>query len=116
MNTVLSMANFGGFTDVGLGDALLYSVLGIAIIFVMLTILIVAVLIYRAIFAMLSKEKKVPESKPEPAPIATEAAPVVVNNDEEIAAVIGAVMAIYYTDSATGKTAPFRVKSILKLK
>ena len=118
MNCVLSLAKLGSFTDVNAGEALFYSLLGMLVIFSVLAFLICAVLIYKAVFALMSGDKKKKEEKTAPVakPVAQPQTATVVNSEEEIAAVIGAVMAIYYTDAATGKTAPFKVKSILRLK
>ena len=120
MNNVMSLAKLGAFTDVNLLDALMYSLLGVVIIFSMLTVLIISVLVYRMVFDLMSGKKnseKKNEVKEQPKVETKQPEAVAVTSDDEIAAVIGAVMAIYYSETATGgKPAPFRVKSILRLK
>ena len=71
-----------------IGDMLLYGLIGQVLVFLVLVVLIGIVYLVRLAF---------------------------INSDEEIAAVIAAVIAMY-TESGTGKTAPFKVKKIYKIK
>lgn len=96
-----------------IGDMLLYGLIGQVLVFLVLVVLIGIVYLVRLAFIIFSGKGKKKAGKDEKQSEQTSV--VEINSDEEIAAVIAAVIAMY-TGSGTGKTAPFKVKKIYKIK
>ena len=99
-----------------IGDMLLYGLIGQVLVFLVLVVLIGIVYLVRLVrlaFIIFSGKGKKKAGKDEKQSEQTSV--VEINSDEEIAAVIAAVIAMY-TESGTGKTAPFKVKKIYKIK
>lgn len=95
-------------------DMLLYGLIGQMLVFLVLVLLIGIVYLVRLAFIVFSAKGKKKKDKDTNKP--TEQASLVeINSDEETAAVIAAVIAIC-SESGTGKTAPFKVKKIYKIK
>lgn len=87
-----------------LGGAGIVFVVGIGIVFVVLVLLILLLTVESKIFTTIGNRKKAPkaaEKKPAPAPAPVAVAPAAANDDEEIAAVIAAVIAMY-SESGNG--------------
>ncbi len=97
-----------------IGDMLLYGLIGQALVFLVLVVLIGIVYLVRLAFIVFSGKGKKKAVKDEIKPV-EQASVVEVDSDEETAAVIAAVIAMY-TESGTSKTAPFKVKKIYKIK
>lgn len=96
------------------GTMALYGLVGFLLVFLVLAVLIGIVYLVRLAFVLFTGKgkKKTKEKTAEP----IESKQIVsVDSDEEIAAVIAAVIATY-TENGTGKTAPFKVKKIYKIK
>ena len=115
MNSLLTfICATGANTMPSVGDMLLYGLIGQMLVFIVLAVLIGIVYLVRLAFVIFSsKDKKKGKNVPEN--VAENKTLVEVDSDEETAAVIAAVIAMY-TESTTGKTAPFKVKKIYKIK
>lgn len=96
-----------------IGDMLLYGLIGQALVLLVLVVLIGIVYLVRLAFIVFSCKGKKKAEKNEKQ--IEQHSVVEVDSDEETAAVIAAVIAMY-TESGSGKTAPFKVKKIYKIK
>ena len=100
----------------------LYGVIGQILVFLVLAVLIGIIYLVRLVFIMIfKKDENHKNSTPKPAEInaGDKPAPAMeeVAAEDEIAAVIGAVLAVYCSESGeSGKHAPFKVKKIYKIK
>ena len=97
-------------------DSVFVLLIGMLVIFAVLTVIIFVVKGYVGVFKLLDKCKSKKESKKvaTPAPVVEETAPVAVQSDDELIAVItAAIAAVYAQSSDDGEVPPFRVKSIL---
>lgn len=110
----LSSLLFAAKANISIGEALLDLVLGTVIIFIVLAVLIGIIYLMKLVFELAGRKKK----KEMPAITETEKSnSVAVCDDEEVAAVIGAVLSLYYDECAVAtKKAPFIVKNIYKIK
>ena len=104
--------------DIGLGMVVLYGVIGLLIVFLVLAVLIGIVYLMKLAFALFRKSssKAVAPAETEVLPAQSDAKEEVCA-DDEIAAVISAVLSAYFCgEKAENKAAPFRVKKIYRLK
>ncbi len=111
----LSSLLFSAKANISLGDALLDFVIVMVIVFLVLVVLIGIIYLMKAIFAIASNLKKEKEQTVS-APV-DEKEIVTSCDEEEVAAVISAVLSLYYSDvCGSDKKAPFVVKKIYKIK
>lgn len=102
-----------------LGQAAVYSIMGILFVILVLILLVLILLVIGAVKTFISKKiaerKKSRESDAEaPTPIISES-----GEDETVAAIIAALTAFYETENKTEKTtakAPFIIKNIKRIK
>ena len=103
----------------GIGMVVLYGVIGLLLVFLVLALLIGIIYLMKLAFAMFRKTKTVTPAENKNDATIVDNLPVQDNAvaDDEIAAVIGAVLGLYcVNDVENVKTAPFKVKKIYRIK
>lgn len=109
-------------SDYSLGMIVLYAIIGQFLVFVVIAILLGLLHLVRLCISLFAGEKKKAANNVadnvEVGGNSLENQNVAVNadmSDEEVVAVIGAVIAVCCNEVQNGKTAPFKVKKIYKL-